>query len=168
MAEEKRKLDVLKNYRALVVIVLLIAFTAFTVYDVMSDSSIHGLTVRMYNVSRFCTLDPTSSAKVVTLTIKNAVVWSATSLETSLTHVNFTLSADGFEVGMVRGNDASFGLGQSTPYSLTFKNPTIDPRSLPASSHLVLTVTALVSVGIFSSWVTASDSEVVNLAGQTC
>lgn len=148
-------------------IALLAILAGSTTYAVMSDNSIHGLTVKMYNVSRVCIPNSSNTAKIVTFKIGNALVWSTSSLQTSLTHVNFNLTADGFQVGAVAGKDASFGPGQSASYSLTFQNPAIDPGSLPPSSRLALTVTALVSAGLYSSWVTAFDSE-IEIFGPTC
>lgn len=129
----------------------------------MSDNSIHGLTVKTYSVSRSCT-----SSQIVTFSINNAQVWSTTSLRTSLTHVTFTLNVDGANVGSSIGADTSFGPYQSVTYSLTFRNATIDPRSMPGVSHLILSITALAAAGLYSSYVTSSDSQTEAFGSQGC
>ncbi len=163
MAQEKQAFGSLKNPKTILVIVLIIIFAGSATYAVMGDVSIHGLTVKIYSVSRSCT-----SSKVVTFSINNLQVWSTDSLQTSLTHVSFNLAADGLNVGSLNANDKSFGPGQSVSYSLTFQNPAIDPNSLPSSSHLTLSITALVSSGLYSSYVTSSDSQTENFSGQAC
>ncbi len=163
MAQEKPAIGSLKNPKTILVIVLLIIFTGATTYAIMSDISVHGLTVRMYGVSRSCT-----SNRVVTFSINNAQVWSTASLQTSLTHVSFSLAADGVTVGTQTAPDKSFSPGQSASYTLTLSNPAIDPNSLPQGSHLILSVTALVSAGIYSSYLTTSDPQSETFSGQTC
>lgn len=163
MSEEKGKLGVLRSPFAILVIVILILLSGSAVYAVMSDSSIHGLTVKTYSVSRSCT-----SNQIVTFTINNAQVWSTASLQTSLTHVTFNLNVDGANIGSSTGGDSSFGPRQSVTYSLTFQNPSVDPRSLPSTSHLILSMTALVTAGLYSSYVTSSDSQTENFGAQSC
>ena len=156
-----------KTIRYLVVIVLLIAIAGSATYAVMSDTSIHGLTVRFYNnVSRYCTNPAT--AHVLTFNFNQVVVYSTASLETSLSHVQFTLSADGILVGTVSAQDSKFGPGQSVSYALVFSNATLDPYSQHLKSQIVLGMTALVSAGLYSSTVTASDSELVTFTSPPC
>src|SRR5260370_3468611 len=129
----------------------------------MSDTSIHGLTVRFYNnVSRYCT----NSA--LTFNFSQAVVYSTASLETSLSHVHFTMTADGLLVGTVTALDSKFGPGHSVAYPLTFINSTIDPHSQPLKSQIVLGITALGSASLYSSTTTASDSQLVTFSRPPC
>jgi hypothetical protein len=152
-----------KTIRYIVVLVILIVIAGSTTYAVMSDTSIHGLTVRFYNnVSRYC------ANSTLTFNFNQAVVYSTASLETSLSHVHFTMSADGLLVGTVSALDSKFGPGQSVSYSLTFSNATIDPHSQPFKSQIALGVTALVSAGLYSSTITASDAELVTFSSLPC
>jgi len=152
-----------KIVRYTIVLVILIVIAGSATYAVMSDTSIHGLTVRFYNnVSRYCT----NSA--LTFNFNQVVVYSTTSLETSLSHVHFTMSADGVLVGTVSAQDSKFGPGQSVSYSLTFNNATLDPHSQPLKSQIALGITALVSAGLYSSTITASDSELVAFSSLPC
>jgi hypothetical protein len=155
-----------KTIRYAVIPVLLIAIAGSATYAVMSDTSIHGLTVRFYNVSRYCT-NPTTSP-VLTFNFNQVVVYSTTSLETSLSHVRFTMSADGVLVGSINAQDSKFGPDQSVLYSLTFSNATLDPHSQPLKSNMFLGITALVSAGLYSSTTTTSDSEIVAFSGPPC
>ena len=155
-----------KTIRYLVVLVLLVAIGGSATYAAMSDTSIHGLTVRFYNVTRSCS-GPTS-APVLTFNLNQVVVYSTASLETSLSHVQFTMSADGVWVGGVSAQDSKFGPGQSVSYPVTFTNSTLDPRSQPLKSNIFLGITALVSAGLYSSTTTASDSELVAFSGPPC
>jgi len=152
-----------KTVRYIVALVILIVIAGSATYAVMSDTSIHGLTVRFYNnVSRYCT------NSTLTFNFSRVVVYSSTSLETSLSHVHFTMAADGLLVGTVSAQDSTFGPGQSVAYSLTFSNATIDPHSQPLKSQIVLGITALVSAGLYGSTTTASDSELVIFSGPPC
>ena len=152
-----------KTVRYIVVLVILVVIAGSATYAVMSDTSIHGLTVRFYNnVSRYCT----NSA--LTFNFTQAVVYSTTSLETSLSHVHFTMSADGLLVGTLSAQDSKFGPGQSASYSLIFTNATLDPHSQPPKSQIALGITALVSAGLYSSTITASDSELVTFSSPPC
>ena len=152
-----------KTVRYIIVLVILIVIAGSATYAVMSDTSIHGLTVRFYNnVSRYCT----NSA--LTFNFTQAVVYSTTSLETSLSHVHFTMSADGLLVGTLSAQDSKFGPGQSAAYPLIFTNATIDPHSQPLKSQIALGITALVSAGLYSSTITASDSELVTFSSLPC
>src|SRR5438876_10325155 len=147
-----------------IILVLVIAIAGSATYAVMSDTSIHGLTVRFYNVSRYC--NPTTA--VLTFNFSQVVVYSAASLETSLSHVHFTMSVDGVLVGSVSAQDSKFGPGQSVSYSVTFSNTTLDPHSQPLKSNIILGITALVGAGLYSSTTTASDSELITFSGTLC
>lgn len=152
-----------KTTRYIIVFVILIAIAGSATYAGMSDASIHGLTVRFYNnVSRYCT------NSVLTFNFTQVVVYSTTSLETSLSHVHFTMSADGVIVGTMSGQDAKFGPGQSASFPLTFTNATLDPHSQPLKSQIALGITALVTAGLYSSTITASDSELVTFSSVPC
>jgi len=152
-----------KTLRYIIVLVILVVIAGSATYAVMSDTSIHGLTVRFYNnVSRYCT------NSTLTFNFNQVVVYSTASLETSLSHVHFTMSADGVLVGTVSAQDAKFGPGQSVSYPLTFTNATIDPHSQPLKSQIALGITALVSAGLYSSTITASDSELVTFSSLLC
>src|SRR6266849_764783 len=118
-----------KTVRYIVALVILIVIAGSATYAVMSDTSIHGLTVRFYNnVSRYCT------NSTLTFNFSQVVVYSSTSLETSLSHVHFTMAADGVLVGTVSAQDSKFGPGQSVAYPPTFGNATIDPHAQPLTS----------------------------------
>ena len=152
-----------KTVRYIIVIVSLVVIAGSATYAVMSDTSIHGLTVRFYNnVSRYCT------NSTLTFNFNQVVVYSSASLETSLSHVHFAMSADGVLVGTVSAQDSKFGPGQSVSYPLTFGNATIDPHAQPLKSHIALGITALVSAGLYSSTITASDSELVTFSSLPC
>jgi len=152
-----------KTVRYIIVLVILIVIAGSAAYAVMSDTSIHGLTVKFYsNVSRYCT----NSA--LAFNFSQVIVYSTTSLETSLSHVLFTMSAEGALVGTVSAHDAKFGPGQSASYSLAFSNATLDPHSQPLKSRIALGITALVNAGLYSSTITASDSEIVIFSSVPC
>jgi len=152
-----------KTVRYIIVIVSLVVIAGSATYAVMSDTSIHGLTVRFYNnVSRYCT------NSTLTFNFNQVVVYSTSSLETSLSHVHFMMSADGVLVGTVSAQDSKFGPGQSVSYPPTFGNATIDPHAQPLKSQIALGITALVSAGLYSSTITASDSELVTFSSLPC
>jgi hypothetical protein len=152
-----------KTVRYIIALVILIVIAGSATYAVMSDTSIHGLTVRFYNnVSRYCT------NSTLTFNFSQVVVYSTTSLETSLSHVHFTMAADGLLIGTVSAQDSKFGPGQSVSYSLTFSNATIDPHSQPLKSQIALGITALASAGLYSSTITASNSELVTFSSPPC
>src|SRR5207245_10472703 len=90
-----------KTIQYVVAIALVIAIAGSATYAVMSDTSIHGLTVRFYNVYRYCN----STTAVLTFHFIQVVVYSAASLETSLSHVHFTMSADRLLVRSVTPQD---------------------------------------------------------------
>ena len=155
-----------KTVRYIMVLAILVGIAGSATYAVMSDTSIHGLTVRFYNnVSRSC---GSTTVPVLTFNFSQVVVYSTASLETTLSHVRFTMSADGVLVGTVTAQDSKFGPGQSVPYPLIFSNGTIDPHSQPLKSQIALGITALVSAGLYSSTTTASDSELVTFSGSPC
>lgn len=152
-----------KTIRYIIVLLILIVISGSATYAIMSDTSIHGLTVRFYNnVSRYCT------NSTLTFNFNQVVVYSTASLETSLSHVQFTMSADGVVVGTVSAHDSKFGPGQSVAYPLTFSNATIDPHSQSLKSQITVGITALVSAGLYSSTITASDSELVTFSSLPC
>jgi len=164
MTPEKTNRLGTKTIQYAIILVLVIAIAGSATY-VMSDTSIHGLTVRFYNVSRYC---PNSTTAVLTFSFNQVVVYSSASLETSLSHVRFTMSADGILVGTTSAQDSKFGPGQSVSYSLIISNATLDPHSQPLKSNIFLGITALVNAGMYSSTTTASDSEVVTFSGPPC
>lgn len=156
-----------KTLRYAVVVALLIAFAGSTTYAVMSDTSIHGLAVRFYNnVSRYCT--NSTSTPALAFSFYTVTVYSTSSLETYLSHIHFTLSADGVLIGTVSPGDSKFGPGQSFSYFLTFSNSTLDPHSQSLKSEIVLGITAQVSAGLYTSMAAASDSELVTFSGRPC
>src|SRR5438046_10235339 len=96
MTPEKTNRLGTKTIQYAIILVLVIAIAGSATYAVMSDTSIHGLTVRFYSVSRYCT---DSTTAVLTFSFNQVVVYSSTSLETSLSPVHFTMSADGILIG---------------------------------------------------------------------
>jgi len=165
MTPEKTNRLGTKTIQYAIILVLVIAIAGSATYAVMSDTSIHGLTVRFYNVSRYCT---NSTTAVLTFSFNQVVVYSSASLETSLSHVHFTMSADGILVGSTSAQDSKFGPGQSVSYSPIISNATLDPHSQPLKSNIFLGITALVNAGLYSSTTTASDSELVTFSGPPC
>ena len=147
----------------ILLMVVLVAFTAVGAVGIMSDMSIHGLTLKFYNASRYC------AAGTVTFSFSSVVVYSSNSLPVSLHQVSFALSADGVQVATSQAPDSSFGTGQSAQYSsLVFANAGLDPHSQPSSSTIDLTINAQVSAGLFSSPASASVSQVVNFGAAPC
>ncbi len=167
MAEGSSALRHLRNIRVIIVLALAIAFSGASVFAVMSDTSVHNLTVKMFYVSRYCALDPTTDIKTVNF-FTDTKAWSASSLHTSISQVRFSLSQDGVLVGSVVGNDASWDPGGGARYTLTFAGKTLDPASMPQSPRLVLILTAYVSAGLSSSTVTATDALVQNFGTTSC
>ena len=152
-----------KTVRYLIALVILIVIGGSATYAAMSDTSIHGLTVRFYSdVSRYCT------NSTLTFNFNHVVVYSTASLETSLSSVHFVMSADGVFVGTVSAQDSKFGPDQSVSYPLLFKNPALDPHSQPLKSQIGLGITAMVSAGLYSSTITASDLELVTFSSPPC
>ena len=167
MTEEKLGL-VARISGYFLVIILLAAFAGLATYAILSDNSIHGLAIRFYDVSWSCTSIPTSSNPVLTFRFNSVVVYSSTSLTTTLSQVAFSMSTNGFEVGTVTAFDSSFGLGQSAAYTLTFSSPALSPDSQPLSSLIVLVINARVSAGLYSSQASASDSQPIHFPSQAC
>ena len=155
-AEKPRKRRSLGGWKFIVAIVLILGYSAGAAYGVMSDTSIRGLTVKMFNVSRYC---PTQANSLKTLDYNvRGAMWSASSIRTSLSHITFSLSVDGLLIGTATQGDTSFGPGQSVPFNLTLTHPTLNPTMLPLSSKLVLSLGATVAAGLYSATEATSDS----------
>jgi len=155
------------SIRGLAVLFMLIVYGGVTTYYVMSDTSVRGLTVKMFCVSRSFPPDSGVFDRVVTYNIQTSV-WSTHSLRTSLSSVQFSLTVDGTKIGTSNETGASFDPGNSAPFNLTFKDLTVDPNSLPMSPELVLSITATVTAGIVTSTLTRSDSLVQDFASPSC
>jgi len=164
--EKPRKRRFLGGWKFIVAVVLVLGYSAAAAYGVMSDTSMRGLTVRMFNVSRYCTAQ-SSSLRVLNYNVRGAI-WSASSIQTSLSHVSFTLSVDGSVMGTATQSDTSFGPGQSVSFDLTFTNPTLNPTMLPLSSKLVLSLSATVAAGLYSSTEATSDSTIQTFDSNGC
>src|SRR5713101_10016125 len=95
--EKPRRRLHLGGWKFVVAIVLILAYSAGATYGVMSDMSIRGLTVKMFNVARYCTTS-SDSLKTLSYNIRGSI-WSTSSLQTGLSHMSFALSADGSVVG---------------------------------------------------------------------
>ena len=150
------------------VIILLLAFTGLATFAVMSDTSIHGLTVRFYNVSWSCASNSTNINPVLTFEFGSVIVYSSASLSTSLSHVTFAMSTNGFPVGTVTAPDQTFSPGQSASYTPTFSNAALDPGSQPLSQQIAVVVNAQVSAGLYNSQAAASYSELVHFPSHAC
>lgn len=166
MGEEKSPLELLRSPKSIVVIVLLIGFAGITTFAIMSDNSVHGLTVRFSYVSRFC--NTTGIQPTLTYLTHPVIVYSSNSLGTTISHVTFAMSVGGTQIGTTSAGDASFGPGQSYSYLLVFSNSTLDPRAQPINSQVVLTISAQVSAGLLTSRVTSSDTETIHFSSQNC
>jgi len=149
-AEKPRKRRSLGGWKFIVAIILILGYSAAAAYGVMSDTSIRGLTVKMFNVSRYCTTQ-SSSLRTLNYNVRGAI-WSASSVQTSLSHITFSLSVDGLLIGTATRGDTSFGPGQSVPFNLTLTHPTLNP------TKLVLSLGATVAAGLYSATEAASDS----------
>ena len=167
MSSRTSILNRLKNTRVLLVLVLVVVYAGATAYYVMSDTSVRGLTVKMFFLSRFCTEDSGIAARIVTYNVAGSI-WSTHSLRTSISNAQFTLVVDGVRVETVNGENVSFDPGNGSSFLLTFKDPSVDPRSLPSSPKVVLSLTAMVSAGIASSTLTRSDSLLQDLGTTSC
>jgi hypothetical protein len=153
--------------RYAIVIILLFAFAGAATYAVVSDNSIHGLTVRFYNVSWAYSCGSTNPS--LTYAFGSVVVYSSNSLTTSLSHVLFLMSTNGIEVGNRTVADSSFGSGQSASYdTVQFSNAALNPQSQPTNSLIALTINAQVAAGLYSSQASASYSEVVHFPSLSC
>ena len=162
-----RQLGFLRNIRVLIVLALIAAFLATTTYTVMSESSVHGLTAKIFYVDLYCAVNQATSAKTVTFYIV-ASVWSSASLRTSMTNVVFSLSADGTGLGTSPAQGKSWDPGQGASYTLTFSDSSLSPLALPKASVLILAVSAQVTAGIVSVQVTASDTSSQSFGNTTC
>ena len=167
MASRTSILNRLKNTRVLLVLALVVVYAGATAYYVMSDTSVRGLTVKMFSLSRFCTEDSGIADRIVTYNVAGSI-WSSHSLRTSISNLQFTLAVDGVRVETVNGENVSFDPGNGSSFLLTFKDPTVDPRSLSSSQNVVLSLTALVSAGIASSTLTRSDSLLQDFGTTSC
>lgn len=167
MSDETKTSVHLASVKTLAVLALVVVYSAAATYYVMSDTSVQGLTVKIFNVSRSCTDDSGTFAQVANYLIQSSV-WSTHSLRTSLSNIQFILTVDGVEVGTSSQGNVSFDPGNSAPFTLTFKDLTVDPSSLPRSPVLVLSLTATVSAGIATSTLTRSDSLVQNFVSTSC
>ena len=165
-AEKPRRRLHLGSWKFIVAIALILAYSAGATYGVMSDMSIRGLTVKMFNVARYCTT-PSDSLKTLNYNIRGSI-WSASSLQTNLSHLSFALSVDGSVVGTASQSDTSFGPGQSAPYNVTFTHQTLNPTVLPLSSRLVLTLSGTVAAGLYSQAESAPDSSVQSFGTSAC
>ena len=166
-AEKPRKRRAIGGWKLIVAIVLILAYSAAATYGVMSDTSIRGLTVKMFSVSRYCTTDPSTSLKTLNYNVRGSI-WSSSSIQTSLSHLSITLSVDGSAIGTNSQSDASFGPGQGVPFNLTFVHPTLNPTLLPLSSRLVLTLSGTVAAGLYSATEATSDSAIQTFTSTGC
>ncbi|TMI56075.1 hypothetical protein E6H18_08175 [Candidatus Bathyarchaeota archaeon] len=164
--EKPRKRRSLGGWKFIVAIVLILGYSAAAAYGVMSDTSIRGLTAKTFSVSRYCTTQ-SSSLKTLNYNVRGAI-WTASSIQTSLSHLTFALSVDGSAIGTNSQGDSSFAPGQSVPFNLVFTHPTLNPTTLPLSSRLVLTVSATVAAGLYSANEAASDSTLQTFSSPGC
>jgi len=164
--EKPRRRRSLGGWKFIVAIVLILGYSAAAAYGVMSDNSIRGFTAKTFSVSRYCTTQ-SSSLKTLNYNVRGAI-WTASSIQTSLSHLTFTLSVDGSAIGTNSQGDSSFAPGQSVPFNLVFTHPTLNPTTLPLSSRLVLTVSATVAAGLYSANEAASDSTLQTFSSPGC
>ncbi len=164
-SEKSGRLSKLSRYA--LVILLLAVLAGLATFAVLSDNSIHGLTVRFYNVSWAYSCG--SASPTLTYTFGSVVVYSSNSLTTSLSNVLFLMSTNGIPVGNVTLAGSSFGSGQSATYNtVQFSNSALNPQSQPTSSLIALTINAQVAAGLLSSQASASYSEVVHFPSLNC
>ncbi len=167
-AEKPSKRRALGGWKFIVAIVLILAYSGAAAYGVMSDNSIRGLTIKMFNVSPYCTSN--QSLKTLNYNIRGSI-WSTSSLQTSLSQMSFTLSVDGAVIGTSSRSDASFAPGQGVSYNLTFTHPTLNPTKqtiLPLSSTLVLSLSATVAAGLYRASEAASDNSLQTFTSTGC
>ena len=158
-----------KISRYFLIIVLVAAFAGVATFAAMSDSSIHGLTVRFYDVTWACTpTDSNHQNPFLIFRFGSVVVYSSASLPTTLSHVSFSMSANGIQIGTLSVQDSSFGPGQNALYTLMINNNGLDPSSQPLQQRIILTINAQLSAGIYSSQASASDYELVKFSSQAC
>src|SRR5213592_886691 len=89
-------------------------------------------------------------------------------LPTSLSHVTFAMSTNGFPVGTVTAPDQTFSPGQSASYTPIFSSAALDPASQSLSQQIAVVVNAQVSAGLYNSQAAASYSELVHFPSQAC
>ncbi len=166
-AQKPRKRRSLGGWKFIVAIILILAYSASAAYGIMSDTSVRGLTVKMFNVSRYCTTNQSTSLKTLNYSVRGSI-WSTSSIQTSLSHMTFTLFVDGLVIGTGSQNDASFGPGQSIGFNLTFTHPSLNPTILPLSSALVLSLSATVAAGLYSATEAASDNILQTFTSTGC
>ena len=166
-AEKPRKRRSLGGWKFIVAIVLILGYSVAAAYGVMSDTSVRELTVKMFDVSRHCTTNPSTTLKTLNYNVRGSI-WSTSSIQTSLSHLTFTLSVDGSIIGTNSQGDGSFGPGQSVAFNLIFPHPTLNPTTLPLSSRLVLTVSATVAAGLYSANEAASDNTLQTFSSTGC
>lgn len=149
------------------VVILLLAFAGVAAFAVLSDNSIHGLTLRFYEVS--WQYSCTAAYPALVYTFGSVVVYSSNSLPTSLSKVLFLMSTNGMQVGSVTGADSSFGPGQSSAYrAVQFSNSVLSPSSAQVTSLISVAISAQVSAGLYSSQISTSFSQIVHLPSLTC
>src|SRR3989442_6346209 len=121
-AERPRKRRSLGGWKFIVAIVLILAYSASAAYGVMSDTSIRGLTVKIFNVSRYRTTN--QSLKTLNCNVRGSI-WSTSSLQTILSHMTFTLSVDGSVIGTDLQTDTTFGPRLIRAFTVTFSRSTL-------------------------------------------
>ncbi len=167
MSNGSRPLSILRGVRAIIVVILAIAFLATAAYSVMSDGSLRGMTTRITYANRYCTTSPETLVKTVTF-YTLASVWSTSSLHTSISSVDFSLAVDGVNLGTSHISDSSWDPGQYARFNMTFTDPQASPVALPATSTLVLAMTSYATAGIAASTVTASDQAIETFGNSSC
>jgi len=166
-AEKPRKRRSRGGWKFIVAIILILSYSASAAYGIMSDTSVRGLTVKMFNVSRYCTANQSTGLKTLSYNVRGSI-WSTSSIQTSISHMSFTLSVAGLVIGTGSQSDTSFGPGQSVAFNLTFTHPTLNPTILPLSSKLVLTLGATVAAGLYSATQAASDNSLQTFTSTGC
>ena len=149
-----------------IVLALVVAFVGVGTYAVSSDTSIHGLTVRFYNVSWSCGNSPTNP--ILTITFGSVVVYSSSSLTTYISRPVFSLALNGLTLGNVTGSDKSFGPGQSASYGFSIEAPTLNPHSQLLSPVIGIAINTQIAAGLYSAAESASFSEIVQFSSQPC
>lgn len=155
--------------RYFLAIILLIAFAGLATYAALSDTSIHGLTIRFYDVTWSCSsIDANHPNPILIYKFGNVITYSSNSLSTALSRVTFSMSKNGVLVGTAPAPDTSFGAGESSSYTLTFNSTGVDPHSQPLVQSITLTISAQAAAGLYSSQSSASDSQTVRFAALPC
>src|SRR5437879_9857173 len=99
-AQKPRKRRSLGGWKFIVAIILILAYSASAAYGIMSDTSVRGLTVKMFNVSRYCTTSQSTSLKTLNYSVRGSI-WSTSSITTSLSNMNFNIFVVGLFIGTV-------------------------------------------------------------------